>query len=73
VDRLPVHELSAVNDHSLRFKYSATSVAQGPNQSPTLDDMHAALVAIVRFSNSSRQILWSVAIRRRVENTKGHL
>jgi hypothetical protein len=24
VDRLPVHELSAVNGHSLRFKYSAT-------------------------------------------------
>jgi hypothetical protein len=23
-DKLPVHELSAVNDHSLRFKYSAT-------------------------------------------------
>jgi hypothetical protein len=29
VDRLPVHELSAVNGHSLRFKYSATSDAQG--------------------------------------------
>jgi hypothetical protein len=25
VDRLPVHELSAVNDHSLRFKYRATA------------------------------------------------
>jgi hypothetical protein len=24
VDRFPVHELSAVNGHSLRFKYSAT-------------------------------------------------
>jgi hypothetical protein len=25
VDELPVHELSAVNDRSLRFKYSATA------------------------------------------------
>src|SRR6266481_6435223 len=25
VKRRPVHELSAVNDHSLRFKYSATA------------------------------------------------
>jgi len=29
VDRLPVHELSAVNGHSLRFKYSATLVLEG--------------------------------------------
>ncbi len=28
VDKLPVHELGAVNDHSLRFKYSATSLDQ---------------------------------------------
>jgi phage/plasmid primase-like uncharacterized protein len=28
VDRLPVHELSAVNGHCLRFKYSATAAAE---------------------------------------------
>src|SRR5208282_6212925 len=28
VDRLPVHELSAVNGHSLRFKYRATTDIQ---------------------------------------------
>jgi hypothetical protein len=33
VNTLPVHDLSAVNDYILRFKYSSTSVAGLPNVS----------------------------------------
>ena len=34
MDRLPVHELSAVNGRSLRFKYRATAV-DAPHQAVT--------------------------------------
>ena len=35
MDRPPVHELSAVNGHSLRFKYRATAIEQQTAQLPS--------------------------------------
>jgi hypothetical protein len=66
VDRLPVHELSAANGHSLRFKYRATSpvkpwprLPSGSGRFKTANDksnkyrFHPSFALHIRFAISS--------------------
>jgi hypothetical protein len=55
VDRLPVHELSAVNDHSLRFKYRPTTILPEYWPDPEKVDMRKIEFCSIKRSRTNEE------------------